>query len=91
MIDAFGNKRIIKGRGGLGSWWLRGDHPNYSIIDNGQNTEKSPGDLRSLAVTQTPVKDHQLTLMLKALKERIRLIIITTTTTTTTIIIIIII
>ena len=29
---------------------------------NGQNTEKSPGDLR-LAVTQTPVKDHQLTLM----------------------------
>ena len=25
------------------------------------NTEKSPGDLRKLAVTQTPVKDHQLT------------------------------
>ena len=24
---------------------------------NGQNTEKSPGDLRRLAVTQTPVKD----------------------------------
>ena len=27
------------------------------------NTEKSPGDLRRLAVTQTPVKNHQLTLM----------------------------
>ena len=30
------------------------DHPNGSIIENGQNTEKSPGDLRRLAVTQTP-------------------------------------
>ena len=28
-----------------------------------------PGDLRRLAVTQTPVKDHQLTLMRKTLKE----------------------
>ena len=33
------------------------------IAENGQNTEKSPGDLRRLAVTQTPVKDHQQTLM----------------------------
>ena len=32
-----------------------GDHPNCSIIKIGQNTEKSPGDLRRLAVTQTPV------------------------------------
>ena len=38
---------------------MSGDHPNYYIIENGQNTEKSPGDLRRLAVTQTPVKDHQ--------------------------------
>ena len=40
-----------------------GDHPNDSIIENGQNTKKSPGDLRRLAVTQTPVKNHRLTLM----------------------------
>ena len=40
-----------------------GDHPNYSIVENGQNTEKSPGDLRGLVVTQAPVKNHQLTLM----------------------------
>ena len=39
------------------------DHPNDSIIENGQNTKKSPGDLRRLAVTQTPVKNHRLTLM----------------------------
>ena len=38
------------------------DHPNYSIPDVGLNTEKSPGDLRRLAVTQTAVKGHQLTL-----------------------------
>ena len=42
---------------------MSGDHPNNSIIKNGQNTEKIPGDLKRLAVTQTPVKIHQLTLM----------------------------
>ena len=31
------------------------DHPNYSI-EISQNTEKSPGDLRRFAVTQTPVR-----------------------------------
>ncbi len=40
-----------------------GDHPKYYIIENGQNIEKSPGDLRRLAVTQTLVKSHKLTLM----------------------------
>ena len=55
---------------------MSGDHPNDSIIENGQNTEKSPGDLRRLAVTQTPVKNYRLTLMWKAL-----IIIITITTT----------
>ena len=56
-------KRIIKGPGGLGSWRASGYHPNDSITENGQNTDKSPGDLRRLAVTQGPVKNHQLTLM----------------------------
>ena len=65
VIGAFGTvtKRITKGTRGLGSWRTSGDHPNDSIIENGQNTEKSPGNLRRLAVTQTPVKNHQLTLM----------------------------
>ena len=31
-----------------------------SIIENGHNTAKSPGDLKRLVVTQTPMKDHQL-------------------------------
>ena len=63
VIGAFGTVRITKETGGFGGWRTSGDHPNYYIIENGQNTEKSPGDLRKVAVTQTPVKDHQLTLM----------------------------
>ena len=40
-----------------------------SIAEDGQNTETSPGDLRRLAVIQTPVKNHQLILMWKTLDE----------------------
>ena len=61
VIGAFGT--VTKGPGRFRSWRPSGDHPNNSIIENGQNTEKSPRDLRRLAVTQSPVKDHQLTLM----------------------------
>ena len=31
--------------GGLENKGTSGDHPNYSIVDIGQDTEKSPGDL----------------------------------------------
>ena len=49
MIGAFGtvNKCFLKG---LEDLEIRGDQLNYNIIENGQNTEKSPGDLRILAV-----------------------------------------
>ena len=47
----------------------RGDHPKYCIIEIGPNTKKSPGGSRRLAVSQTPVKIHQLTLMRKTSKE----------------------
>ena len=57
------NGRIAKETRGLGSWWTSGDHPKNSIVENGQTTKKSPGDLRRLAVTQTPVKNHRLTLI----------------------------
>ena len=59
----YSHQRIIKGTGGLGNKRTCENHQNYYIIDNGQNTENSLGDLRRLAVTQTLVKDHQLTLM----------------------------
>ena len=49
--------------GGLREKRTSGDHPNYNIIEIDQNTKKSLGDLRRLAVTQTPVENHQLTLV----------------------------
>ncbi len=33
VIGAFGT--VTKGTGGLGSWRMSGDHPNYSIDENG--------------------------------------------------------
>ena len=56
VIGAFG--AVTKGPGGLGSWRTGRDYQNDRIIENGQNTEKSPGDSRRLAVTKKPVKDH---------------------------------
>ena len=41
----------------------------YSIVNIGQNTEKGPGELSTLAVTQTQMKDYQLTLSWKNCKE----------------------
>ena len=55
------NKRIIRSPGGLGSWRTDRDYLNDSIAENGQNPETSPGDLRRLAVTETPVKNHKQT------------------------------
>ena len=55
--------RISRRNWGLGNKRTSGDHPNYCIIEIGQNTEKSLGDLRRLAVTQTPVRNHQLIML----------------------------
>ena len=49
---------------------MSGDYPNYSIVKIDQNTAKNPGDWRRLAITQTFVKDHQLTLMWKTLQKQ---------------------
>ena len=40
-----------------------GKHLNNSIDEFGQNTQKSSGHLRRLAVTWTPVENHQLMLV----------------------------
>ena len=45
-------------------------HPNYGIVEIDQNSEKNPGDLRGLAVTQIPVKDNQQTIAWKTRKEK---------------------
>ena len=65
----FSHQMIIKGTEWLGNKRTDGDHQNYYIIEDAQNTEKSPGNLRRLVVTQKPVKNHQLKLMWKTLEE----------------------
>ena len=56
-------RRLGKGAGRVGNWCTSRDNPYQSIVEIDQNTEKSPEDLRRLAVTQTPVKDKLLTLV----------------------------
>ena len=64
-------KRISRVTGGLGNKRTNKDHVNYSIVEIGENTEKSPGDFKRFAVTLTPVKNHQLNLVAKIL-ERVK-------------------
>ncbi len=65
LVGSFGTvtNGLLKGLENLEVKLMSGDHPNNSIVENGQNTEKSHGEWRRLAVTQTPVKNHQLKLM----------------------------
>ena len=56
-------QRLGKETGRLRNQRTSQNHPDYSIIKIDQNTEKSPRDLRRLAVTQTSVRNHQLMLV----------------------------
>ena len=59
----YSHRKFIKGTGEHGNKKTSGNHPNYYNLEIEHNTEKSPGDLRRYAVTQSPVKDHQFTPM----------------------------
>ena len=63
MIGAFGTitKGLLKGLDDL-EVGRRVDYPNDSIDENDQNPETNPGNLRRFAVTETTVKNYQLTL-----------------------------
>ena len=63
----YSNQRIDTGTWGLGNYKTCRDHPNCSIADIGQNTKKSPGDSKRIAVTQIPLENHQLPLVWKSL------------------------
>ena len=41
------------------------DYASYGIVEIGQYTMKSPGNLRRLAVTQTQVENYQIRLVRK--------------------------
>ena len=58
----YSHQKIGTKTGVRGNKRVSGDHPNYSIVKIGQNTTKSPRDLKRLAVTQIIEKNHQLTL-----------------------------
>ena len=53
VIGALGmiSKGLVKKTEGVWNRKKSRDHPNYSIVKVGQNTEKSPGDLKKLAIT----------------------------------------
>ena len=56
----YSHQKIDKETGGLGNKSTSRVLPN--IIKISQTTEKNPGYLRRLVVTQTPVEGHQLML-----------------------------
>ena len=66
-----------KGTGRVRKRRTNRDSQDYRIVAIGQNTEKSPRDQRTLVVTETPVKNHQLTLVSKLSKSVITTITIT--------------
>ena len=78
VIGALGkvSKELGKGRERVGNRRTNPDHPNYGIVEISQNTEKSPGDQKRIAVIQTPVKGHQLTLVKIFARSRIIIMII---------------
>ena len=53
VIGALGEvlKGLKKGAGRVGNWRANRDHLIYRIVQISQNPEKSPGDLKRLAVT----------------------------------------
>ena len=64
----YSQQRIDTGTGGLGNKRTSKDYPNYSIIKIRQNTKKSPGDLKRVAVSQTSVRNYRLMQVGKTLK-----------------------
>ena len=68
------NQRIGIRIGELKNKRASGYHRKYSIVEIGQNTEKSPGDLGRLTVSQTPVKNQLLTLVWKTPKSVKRIV-----------------
>ena len=55
--------RLERKTGAIGKQRKNRDYKDLSITEIGENTEKSPGDMRRLIVTQTLVKVHLLTMV----------------------------
>ena len=69
VIGALGT--IPKGIRRLRNQRIRRYPPDYSTIKIGQKTENSSGDLKRLAVIQTPMRNYQLKLVKNSQKSKI--------------------
>ena len=65
ITGALGSQKLRKGAGSVGNRTTSWDHPNYRITKISLDIVESPGDLRKLAATQTPMKAHQFMLVWK--------------------------
>ena len=65
VIGAFGTvaKGLVQGLEDVEKRGRAETIQTTALFKIGQNTEKSPGGLKTLAVTQTPVSNHHLTLV----------------------------
>ena len=68
-FSCYNHQRISSRTGGFRNNRTGGDCPIFCRVKIYQDTEKSPGDLRRLAVTQTVVENHLLRLLWKTLME----------------------
>ena len=64
----YSHQRLGRATGGLGNKRTSRDHPNKRFVKFGQNSQKSRRDLRWLAVSKTPVRNHQQMIVWKTLK-----------------------
>ena len=61
---AWNSYQIIEKRiGTTGNRRKNQPHSDYSIVENGEYTQETPGDSKRLAVTQTTVQTHKLSLL----------------------------
>ena len=65
-----GSQMIEKGTGAVGNRRKNWLYLDYNIVEIGQNSKKSFRDLKGLAITQVPVKAHQITLVRKTQKKK---------------------
>ena len=59
----YSHQMISTENGRFGNMRTNGDHLHYSIVEISQKTERSPGDLRRIAVTSASVESHEITLV----------------------------
>ena len=57
------SQKLGRKTGGILNQMKNQDHTDYRMVNIGQYTEESPRYLKKLAIIQTPVNNHQLTLM----------------------------